>query len=243
MAEENPKAKSSAAVGIAVIVIGVVLVYLILQGLAGGPKASQADVPQAEASQGSQLKEDLSKVAREYVLTAGHYEAGVDFPAGTTDATALSGTGNLSSSNLYDGGVNEMFGIDDGSGYYTSSFKYLRLPVKTVLSVSGDLKVKLTFTEVTSNLVKRSYDLAKAVDLASGNYTAGKDFPAGAYNITATSGSGNVSTSNIYDVGINETMAAVADDMYITEFKNADLSPGVTLSVSGGVGLRLVPAR
>ena len=39
------------------------------------------------------------------------------------------------------------------------------------------------------------------VDLSAGNYVSGVDIPAGTYNLTATGGSGNVSSTNMYSGG------------------------------------------
>ena len=49
-------------------------------------------------------------------------------------------------------------------------------------------------------------------DLIAGNYIAGVDIPAGTYNLTATAGSGNVSSSNMYNGGLNEIMESPADE-------------------------------
>ena len=188
-------------------------------------------------------KEDLSKVATEYTLSAGYYTAGIDLPAGKCNIVAVSGTGNLSSSNMYSGGINEMFGIDD-SDLYTDSFNGLKFPAKTELSVGGDLVIKLTFTAVESNFSGRTYDESAAQTLTDGNYTAGTDFPAGIYKIVAVSGRGNLSSSNIYDGGINE-MFGVDDGsgFYVGQFLNVDLGKAVTLEISGGLTIQLTPAK
>jgi|GEM_PF-1580790 TM2 domain-containing membrane protein YozV len=187
--------------------------------------------------------EDLSKVQKVHTLTAGHYTAGIDLPAGEADIAAVSGTGNLSSSNIYDGGVNEMFGIDDGTGLYTSSFKNLEFPVGTELSVTSTLKIKLTFTDITSDYVGRKYYNENTKTLSGGNFKAGEDFEAGTYKIIAVSGTGNLSSSNIYDGGVNE-MFGIDDGTgyYINQFVNARLDSGTTLTVSGNLTIKLVPA-
>ena len=58
------------------------------------------------------------------------------------------------------------------------------------------------------------------VDLSAGNYVAGVDIPAGTYNLTATSGSGNVSSSNMYSGGLNEIMGSPADEYTQETFNN-----------------------
>lgn len=194
---------------------------------------------------GSGSKEDLSKVAKQYTLSAGHYTVGVDLPAGTCDVTAVSGTGNLMSSNMSDGGVNEMFGIDDGTGLYTASFNGLKLPKDTVLTVTSKLVVQLDYSEITSSFSGRSYNDGAKVTVTAGNYTAGTDFPAGTYDIKAVSGNGSLSSSNLYDGGVNEIFG-VGDgyfDVYNNEFINADFKDGDTLTVSGDLTVDLIPAQ
>lgn len=178
-----------------------------------------------------------------FELTDGHYTAGIDIPSGKCDVVALEGNGNLSSSNLLTGGVNEMFGVKDETGYYTESFNGLKLPEGTVLTVNGGLKIQLTFTSVERGFSGRTYHEDQAIDLASGNYEAGVDFDAGVYRIVAVSGNGNLSSSNIFDGGVNE-MFGVDDGSgwYTPEIQNVTLAEGVELTVSGGLSVRLIPA-
>ncbi len=80
------------------------------------------------------------------------------------------------------------------------------------------------------------------IRLKSGNYAAGIDFPGGVYTITAVKGSGNVSSSNLFDGGINAIMGTQNDDFYIKEYQNIDLPDGTTLSIDG-LEVRLVKTR
>lgn len=203
--------------------------------------ASQKEKPKKEISK---PKEDFSSVAKEYTLTAGNYVAGIDLPSGVCDVVAVSGNGNINSSNLYSGGINEMFGVDDGSGIYTSSFNGLKFPKNTVLTTNGDLVIKLTFKQINSNFKGRIYDENSAIALNSGNYTSGTDFPAGVYKVIAVSGNGNLSSSNLYQGGLNE-MFGIDDGsgFYNNQFLNVDLPKGVTLEVSGGLSIKLIPAK
>lgn len=205
---------------------------------------AQKDEAKQEESKKEEPKEDLSAVAKEYTLTAGNYTAGVDIPSGVCDVVAVSGTGNLISSNVYNGGVNEMFGIDDGTGMYNASFNGLKLPKNTTIYTNGDLVIKLTFKEVTSNFKGRTYDENAAVQLSAGNYVAGTDFPAGAYKIVAVSGTGNISSSNLYQGGVNEVFGI--DDgygFYNNQFLNVELPKDTEFSVSGSVVVKLIPAK
>lgn len=135
-----------------------------------------------------------------------------------------------------------MFGIDDGSGWYNGSFNGLRLPDGVVLTTNGLLVIQLDYTEISGNATGRTYDEAKAIQLSSGIYTSGKDFDTGTYNIVAVSGTGNLSSSNLYDGGINE-MFGIDDGTgwYNAEIRNVPLQEGAELTVSGGLVINIIP--
>ena len=188
--------------------------------------------------------DDLSDIAEEYTLSAGYYTAGIDIPVGKANVIAVSGSGNLSSSNMYSGGVNEIFGIDDGSGFYTSEFNNLALAKNVRLKVTSNLVVKLTYTNIEAGFTGRTYDEDNAIELTSGNYTAGTDFPAGIYTINAVSGSGNINSSNMFSGGLNEVFGVdTSSSIYTDQFINVELDDGVTLTVSGGLTVKLTPAK
>ncbi len=203
-----------------------------------------ADVTATPEASAPEPTPDLSQVETTFVLAGGYYTAGIDIPSGKCNVTAAKGQGNLSSSNLYSGGVNEMFGVDDGSGLYTESFNGLKLPEGVTLSVSGGLSVRLVYTVVEGGFTGRTYDEENAITLGSGNYTAGTDFEPGTYKITAISGSGNLYSSNIFQGGVNEVFGV--DDgsgWYTPEIFNIELAEGTELSVSGGLSVRLARAN
>ena len=178
----------------------------------------------------------------EIKLSAGHYTAGIDFPSGKYTLKAISGSGNVSSSNLYSGGLNEIM-AEPPDDDFINIFNNAKLEDGVVLSIAGNLIINMSTEEAnTSILIPRTNELTETIELGSGNYVAGEDFPAGVYNIVAKSGSGNVNSSNMYEGGLNEVMSTEADDMYIKEFKNASLDAGVELSVSG-VTVQLVPSK
>lgn len=166
-------------------------------------------------------------------LSAGHYTAGKDFPIGNYNLSAVSGNGNVNSSNMYSGGLNEIMS-NPKDEYSIDNFSNAKLTDGVVLSISGNLVLHIQSDSAdVASLTPRSDPSAAPVDLASGNYTAGQDFPAGTYNVIATGGSGNVSSSNIYDGGINEILGTDNDGFSIKEFKNLELLEGTTLSISG----------
>lgn len=232
-----------------------VVVFLGILGNLFGGRTEVSPKPQAEtavqAGQEAAVSDEKVETPDEpeipvqttYVLCSGNYLAGVDIPTGRCDVTAVSGQGNLMSSNMFQGGVNAMFGIDDGTGLYSSSFKGLQLPKGVTLSTTGGLVIQLDFTEISAACPGRAYDEDSAFQLESGNYIAGTDFPIGIYKITAVSGQGNLSSSNIFNGGVNE-MFGIDDGSgwYTPEIWNVVMEKNVQLSVSPGLTVRLIPA-
>ena len=96
--------------------------------------------------------------------------------------------------------------------------------------------------------VEETKSNGKETLLSSGHFIAGEDFEPGIYTIIAIKGNGNVSSSNMYDSGINAIMAANADElnsnigseMYQLEYKNIKLPEGTELSIDG-LTVQLVP--
>lgn len=186
--------------------------------------------------------EDLSAIDTEYTLTAGNYTAGIDIPIGKCDLKAVMGTGNVFSSNMYEGGINALFGVDDETQSYTDSFTGLSLPKDTVLTVSGNVEIKLIYSTLDGGFIGRTYNEKKAVTLSDGNYYVGSDFKEGTYKITVISGSGNIYNSSMYDNALNE-MFGVEDEseLYIPQFNNAVFKTADTISVSGGLTVKFTP--
>lgn len=199
------------------------------------PSGAAAGTPNTKVSSASPntVKQnlDLSNIEKEYILGTGFYTAGIDIPVGICNITAVSGSGNLCSS---DYGIIEVFGIERGD---VSSFKGLKLPKDVSLEVSGKLTIKLVYKSIDDGFSGRSYDMSGATDISAGNYTAGKDFEAGIYNLVAVSGSGNLCTG---DIEVNEVFGFEEDD--VQEIKNVYLPKGAELSLEGDLTVRLIPA-
>lgn len=185
---------------------------------------------------------DTAKEHYEIDLSAGNYIAGTDIPVGTYNITATGGSGNVSSSNMYSGGLNEIMGSPAEEGYSIDSFNGLKMDSGVTLSLSSSVTIHLISEDAeVSAVTPRTVADATPIDLGSGNYTAGTDFPAGTYNLVATSGSGNVSSDNIYEGGLNEIMGNPAEAGFsIAQFNNAIFEEGTVLSVSGA-SIQLVP--
>lgn len=80
---------------------------------------------------------------KECTLEGGNFTAGEDFEAGVYDIKVLSGNGNVSSDNMYEGGLNSAMGVDTSWDVYEQEFKNCALPEGTVLTISG-VTVQLT---------------------------------------------------------------------------------------------------
>ena len=174
-------------------------------------------------------------------LSAGNYTSGIDFPEGTYTITAISGSGNVSSDNMFSGGINEIM-APEADDLHITEFKNAQLPKGTVLSISG-VTVQISSDAANqSTMESRENTATEEVTLSDGNFIAGSDFAAGIYDVIAVSGSGNVSSDNMFDGGINAIMAPEADDLHETQYKNIEFPEGTTLTISG-VEIKLVPSK
>lgn len=188
-------------------------------------------------------KQNVQTEAYEVELSAGHYVVGVDIPAGIYDVTAVKGTGNVSSSNMFDGGINQVMGTQD-DGLSIKEFKNLKLDQKDVsITVNGTAVIKLSSQAAqTKNLKPKENPAQKEYTFSSGNYIVGKDIERGIYDIIAVKGNGNISSDNMFEGGINEVFGTSQDGFYVKEFKNAYFNDDVQLTVSG-VTIKLVPSK
>lgn len=190
----------------------------------------------------SDTAEEPAEEPFETNLTAGYYTAGVDIPAGTYTLTAVAGSGNVNSSNMYSGGLNEIMSAQ-ADEYSISEFKNAKLEEGVTLNLAGTIELRLSCDcAKVSEMEARNNPLTEEVQLGSGNYVAGTDFPAGEYDVIAVDGSGNVSSSNMYDGGLNEIFSTTTDGYSISQFKNAQLEEGVELTISSCT-IKLVPSK
>ena len=195
---------------------------------------------------GNADKPDTSTEAYSVQLTSGNYTAGIDIPIGVYNVTAVSGSGNVSSSNMYEGGINSAMGaedVDDPYDMYEQTFSNLDMAKDVVLSVSGGVTIELTSDAAqTKNLTKRTPEGSECT-LSNGNYTSGTHFDPGVYDITIVSGNGNVSSSNMYEGGINAIMGTDNSfGIYDKEYKNVELPEGETLTLKD-VEVKLTPSK
>lgn len=80
-----------------------------------------------------------------YIYENGNFTAGLDFEPGTYDIEALKGIGNVSSDNMFSGGINAIMGTKSADDYDIAEQKYsnIELPDGTVLTIR-DVKIRLT---------------------------------------------------------------------------------------------------
>lgn len=176
-------------------------------------------------------------------FSSGHYTAGVDFPPGRYNIEAVKGGGNVSSSNAFSGGINAIMGVAGQGDMFQQKFSNINLPKGTVLTISR-VTVTLSSDSVSSAALQpRNQDIKDSVTLTNGHFVAGKDFPAGTYDISAVLGGGNVISSNLMSGGINAMMGVAGQgDVFEQLVRNVALTKDVTLSISN-VTVRLAPSK
>lgn len=180
--------------------------------------------------------------AVEFDLTAGHYVVGVDIPAGEYNLKAEENSGRVVVSSMYDNGVTiDMTTKKDDLGKKT--FTNLKLAAPMVLSVTGELEVELTSKNATLQPFKKVEIVGKEVTLKPGVYTVGKDIVPGTYDVVAVSGTGNVSSSNMFEGGISEVFTANDKDYGIEKFSNLTLEKGAEFRIDDGATIKLVPSE
>ncbi len=228
-----------------------VIAVLVLAGIGGAMSgggtaetqgAEQSSQKQEQSSQQTESPTPVASIVYDAELGSGNYTSGIDFPAGTYDIEVVSGNGNVSSDNQFDGGINAIMGVKDDD-LYQKSYSNISLPEDTLLRISGGVVVKIHSEDASgAALSKREQPNTEEIELSNGNFVAGTDFPAGVYDIQAVSGNGNVSSDNIYSGGLNAIMGVKNDELYEKEYKNISLEEGVTLKIDG-VKIKLVPSK
>lgn len=236
--------KKHPILGIILVLLGVTLIFAAL-----GSSSEEPQNTGGTSGNESSPSAVSTTIPYETELTSGFYTAGIDFPAGKYDIEVVSGGGNVSSSNMFSGGLNLVMGVEEkdaalGTDLYEQSYKNAKLDKGVVLSVSGGVTIKISSEAASADpLTPREQDITDPVQLSSGNYVAGEDFPAGIYNITAISGNGNVSSSNMYNGGLNAIMGTdTSMGLYEKSYKNVEFTSGVELTISG-VDIELTPSK
>lgn len=244
-ADTPQKKKKGGCLKVILSAIAIIIVIGVIISSFGGDddsKKAESD-PKSNTSDSTQSEPKKEQVVEEHYevdLSAGNYTAGIDIPTGTYNLSATGGNGNVSSTNMYSGGLNEIMG-NPTDEYSTDSFNGLKMDDGVVLTLGGTVTLHLTSENANvSGMTARSASDSAPIDLGSGNYTCGTDFQPGTYNIIATGGNGNVSSDNMFEGGINEVMGATNDGFSITQYNNASFKEGNVLTISG-TSIQLVP--
>ena len=109
-----------------------------------------------------------------------------------------------------------------------------KVVVKETEKVTPKPTKKPTQKPTKKPVVKKTYTFS------SGRYAVGSDIKAGTYDIVCMSGSGNViAHDNGWGDSINLIMSTVADNLYISNYKNAKLNKGATLQLES-VSVKLI---
>lgn len=98
---------------------------------------------------------------------------------------------------------------------------------------------KINYMSSSPTATMNNKSLSNSSVLSSGVYVAGQDFKGGKYNIIAVSGSGNISSSNMYTGGVDGEISSDNNGVY-KEYRNINLPNGTKLTISGDVSIKLV---
>jgi len=105
---------------------------------------------------------------------------------------------------------------------------------KVVIKETEKVTPKPTKKPTQKPVVKKTYNFSP------GRYAVGSDIKAATYDIVCLSGSGNViAHDNGFMDSVNLIMSTVADNLYISEYKNAKLNKGATLQLEN-VTIKLI---
>ena len=255
-ADKNKK-KSHGCLTAVLVVVVILLAFSVIASIIGSNEKKEHSAPSmgqkaddiAEASKEAPVEPETISVNMD--LGSGNYIVGIDIPEGRYNITAVSGSGNVSSDNMYNGGINAMMGTEEANAdydLYEQEYKNISLTDGVRLSISGGVVVNLQCGSASGKpLATRKQAITDTVELSNGNYIAGHDFPAGTYTITAISGGGNVNSDNMYQGGINAIMgtADLNSDgwmLYEQEYKNIEFPDGTNLSIDG-VDILMTPSK
>lgn len=241
-ASNKPKNKGCFIAVLIVIGIFGIAFLASLKDESSDPHAESSSSDSRFSLSNSSAEPEAEPIVYETELICGNYIAGIDFPAGTYDITAQKGSGNISSDNMFSGGINALMGEKGSSDMYQQEYSNISLPDGTKLKIGSDLVVKIHSDEASGEaLSERNQSITETVTLSNGHFTSGKDFEPGTYDITCTSGSGNISSDNMFDGGINEVMGYKKDG-YIEKAYHIELPEDTILTVDG-IKITMTPSK
>ena len=136
-------------------IIGIVLGLFLLGGCCNSISNSNDNIDNNETKQ-ENVKNDVKEDNRtEIELSDGNYVAGEDFIEGKYDIVAIKGSGNVSSSNMFSGGLNSVMaskdkidelnkcGLSSLADTCQTNFKNAKLEKGVELNISNGVTIKL----------------------------------------------------------------------------------------------------
>lgn len=194
---------------------------------------SSAALSSASTAKSAPTSSAAATKAYSATLEPGYYEIGVDIPAGTYDFEIASGNGNVTTTS---GNVNLVMG-KKSDDMYQKTYKNAELSANDTLFIQ-QCSIKIDSKAADMNIKKRDNSKAQEISLSAGNYTAGKDFKAGYYDITLVSGSGNVICED------NELNAifGTEEQLGVKTYKNVPFKDGNKLQIEQ-VKVKLTPSN
>ncbi|MCK9575653.1 MAG: hypothetical protein M0R51_06810 [Clostridia bacterium] len=223
--------------------IAIVIIIGIIGGNSGDKSNTQTSVPNNQSAKTDSVggktentktssKSDTKK-SYKVTLKPGYYEVGIDIPAGTYDFEIKAGNGNVTTTS---GSVNLIMG-EQSDDMYQKSYKNAELSAGDTLFVQ-QCTIKVGSKSADTAIKGRDNSSAQEISLAAGKYTAGTDFQPGYYNITLTSGSGNVICED------NQLNAIMSKDssVGVKEYKNVPFKSGYKLDVESAK-IKLTPSK
>lgn len=202
-----------------------------------------------------------------FTITSGNFVSGVDFAPGEYDITAIGGTGQLYVYTPDDGESFKHMSENPDNSDYTNLIKQdnnVLLPSGSLITVNN-MVIELNLIDSQDKNRNINFDknpANKEISLPQGKYTAGKDFPAGTYDLTYTEHYGNVWMSgmistitkgaykneneSVHLAAKNANKANESDRSAAVEFqngfKNATFSEGDSLEVSSD-NFKMTPSK
>ena len=219
----------------------VLYIILIIIGNTGDSEKSQTDTSSSKVIESTTAATTMSaekETQTVYLLTAGLYEAGVDIPAGTFTVKAISGIGNIISSDftgIGNSGVNALVYKDEDGKVASSLKEKYKIRSGVIWHLSGTVELELTYSDITKEPSGRVYETTPKYTLTEGFYEVGRDLEPGTYNIKALSGNGNIvalAEVNGFSTSINDIVGAQDGPFSLMDIKNVHLSKGENLTVT-----------
>lgn len=211
-------------------------IICILFSLTACNKEKNTDTPPNTTDAQTEVSSDIPT---EYYLENGYYTVGIDIPAGTCNIYATGGSGNILYSadgtidtySTYDDDLNQA--LSASSEIAAKEIENYTLKTGYTIHISGNVRVKAEYHEITAICSGRNYDTDTKITLKSGSYEAGKDFEPGVYTITAIEGNGSLSSSNAFNLGIDELFGVFdGSETYVPKAVNITLSEGTILDIA-----------